>query len=446
MNFKDNLKKLRKDNNLSQEELAEKIGVTRQSVSKWESGAAYPEMDKVLQICKMFNVNINDLLNKDIKEVKEEKEVKMNINKYIDDFFGYVTKCINIFSSMKFKDKVKCVIEQLFILLVLFIIFVIVGAIGSSIVSSIFGFLPYRMYNMVFNILEGLYMLGSIIITVVLIAHIFKIRYLDYYEIVEETKDDEELDEEDKKNDKIEKVNTTINKEKIVIRDPKHSSYGFIRGLANCILFIIKFLALWIMISLTFPLIGLSMVSIISFIFMKSGLLFIGILAILVSCIIINIDVLAILFNFIFSRKSNFKTIGITFLISLITMGIGCGLFTIGLKDINFITEVDDVNIIKEDYTIDMQNNLEIINNCCRIEYVEVDRNDILIEVVTNKYNDVEVSLKNNVLTFETDYRDFMNQLKMVIDDVNNKRVLDYSNMEITIYTSKENIDKLKVH
>ena len=188
------------------------------------------------------------------------------------------------------------------------------------------------------------------------------------------------------------------------------------------------------------------MVSIISFIFMKSGLLFIGILAILVSCIIINIDVLAILFNFIFSRKSNFKTIGITFLISLITMGIGCGLFTIGLKDINFITEVDDVNIIKEDYTIDMQNNLEIINNCCRIEYVEVDRNDILIEVVTNKYNDVEVSLKNNVLTFETDYRDFMNQLKMVIDDVNNKRVLDYSNMEITIYTSKENIDKLKVH
>ena len=66
MNFKDNLKKIRKDNNLSQEELAEKLNVTRQSVSKWESGIAYPEMDKVIQICKMFNLNIDDLLNKDI--------------------------------------------------------------------------------------------------------------------------------------------------------------------------------------------------------------------------------------------------------------------------------------------------------------------------------------------------------------------------------------------
>ena len=53
MNLADNLKKLRKDNNMSQEDLAEKLGVSRQSVSKWESGQAYPEMDKVLQLCKL---------------------------------------------------------------------------------------------------------------------------------------------------------------------------------------------------------------------------------------------------------------------------------------------------------------------------------------------------------------------------------------------------------
>ena len=73
MNLADNLKKIRKDNNLSQEDLADKLGVSRQSVSKWESGQAYPEMDKVLQICKLFNLNINDLLNEDINEVKEKK-------------------------------------------------------------------------------------------------------------------------------------------------------------------------------------------------------------------------------------------------------------------------------------------------------------------------------------------------------------------------------------
>ena len=76
MNLQDNLKKIRKDNNLSQEDLAEKLGVSRQSVSKWESGLAYPEMDKVLQICKMFNLNIDELLNQDITEVKESKESK----------------------------------------------------------------------------------------------------------------------------------------------------------------------------------------------------------------------------------------------------------------------------------------------------------------------------------------------------------------------------------
>ena len=107
MNFKDNLKKIRKDNNLSQEELADKLGVSRQAVSKWESGAAYPEMDKVLQICKMFNLNIDDLLNKDIKEVADIKESKNIFNKYIDDFTSYITKTVDVFSSMKLKEKIE---------------------------------------------------------------------------------------------------------------------------------------------------------------------------------------------------------------------------------------------------------------------------------------------------------------------------------------------------
>ena len=48
MNIAENIKRLRKQHNLSQEQLAEKLNVSRQSVSKWESGLAYPEMDKVL--------------------------------------------------------------------------------------------------------------------------------------------------------------------------------------------------------------------------------------------------------------------------------------------------------------------------------------------------------------------------------------------------------------
>ena len=125
MNLSDNLKRIRKENNLSQEDLAEKLGVSRQSVSKWESGAAYPEMDKVIQLCKMFDLNIDELLNKNVNEVKDNKQSKININKYIDDFLSFVTKTINMFSDLTFKSKMKCLIEQVLIILFL----VIVGSI-----------------------------------------------------------------------------------------------------------------------------------------------------------------------------------------------------------------------------------------------------------------------------------------------------------------------------
>ena len=83
MKFSDNLKKLRKDMNLSQEDLADKLGVSRQSISKWESGVVYPEMDKMVQLCKIFNLSMDDLLNNDVAEVKNTKEAKSSINKFI---------------------------------------------------------------------------------------------------------------------------------------------------------------------------------------------------------------------------------------------------------------------------------------------------------------------------------------------------------------------------
>lgn len=80
INLAENLKKIRKEHNLSQEQLAEQLGVSRQSVSKWESNQAYPEMDKVIQLAKMFNLNVDDLLNQDIREVNREKQSKITIN------------------------------------------------------------------------------------------------------------------------------------------------------------------------------------------------------------------------------------------------------------------------------------------------------------------------------------------------------------------------------
>ena len=63
--FKDNLVELRKLYNISQEELAEKIGVSRQTLSKYETGESLPDIEKCSNIANVFSVSIDDLLNYD---------------------------------------------------------------------------------------------------------------------------------------------------------------------------------------------------------------------------------------------------------------------------------------------------------------------------------------------------------------------------------------------
>ena len=58
----------RKKAGWSQEELAEQLGVTRQSVSKWEGAQSVPDMDKILQMSRIFNVSTDYLLKDDIEE------------------------------------------------------------------------------------------------------------------------------------------------------------------------------------------------------------------------------------------------------------------------------------------------------------------------------------------------------------------------------------------
>lgn len=83
MNFGENLRLLRKNSKMSQEALAEKIGVSRQSVSKWEVGTAYPEMSNITALCSIFHCNINDLINDNIIDIDSfDKATKEDIVKF----------------------------------------------------------------------------------------------------------------------------------------------------------------------------------------------------------------------------------------------------------------------------------------------------------------------------------------------------------------------------
>lgn len=62
MNFSEKLLTLRKANDMTQEQLAEKLDVSRQSISKWESGQATPELEKIVAMSAVFNVTTDYLL------------------------------------------------------------------------------------------------------------------------------------------------------------------------------------------------------------------------------------------------------------------------------------------------------------------------------------------------------------------------------------------------
>ena len=61
--FKDNLVQMRKLLQMTQEDIAEKLGVTRQSVAKWEAGDSVPDLDKCKQLADIFGVSLDDLAN-----------------------------------------------------------------------------------------------------------------------------------------------------------------------------------------------------------------------------------------------------------------------------------------------------------------------------------------------------------------------------------------------
>ena len=61
---------LRRSHNYTQDDLAKKLGISRQAVSKWETGAAIPDLEVLLKISKLYNITINDILEPKVQPKK----------------------------------------------------------------------------------------------------------------------------------------------------------------------------------------------------------------------------------------------------------------------------------------------------------------------------------------------------------------------------------------
>lgn len=78
MNLGERLFELRKAKNLTQDDMAEKLNVTRQTVSKWETNQSTPDFDKIMPLCELFGIGVEELLTgKKPEESQEKKEEKV---------------------------------------------------------------------------------------------------------------------------------------------------------------------------------------------------------------------------------------------------------------------------------------------------------------------------------------------------------------------------------
>lgn len=106
MTLAEKITHLRSNSGMSQEELANSLMVARQSVSKWEKGESYPQVDKIMDICKLFKVSADDLLNNEkiINLNNTDKPApQVRKNKYFgtDGFRGESNKTLNATHAFK---------------------------------------------------------------------------------------------------------------------------------------------------------------------------------------------------------------------------------------------------------------------------------------------------------------------------------------------------------
>ena len=117
--LKDNLKTLRKNKGLSQEELSVKLHVVRQTISKWESGLSVPDAEMLINISELFEIPVSEILGENI-EKKEKDDLKV-----ISEKLEVINEQLSNYQKEKRKKKIQTLIVIDIIIILLFILLAI---------------------------------------------------------------------------------------------------------------------------------------------------------------------------------------------------------------------------------------------------------------------------------------------------------------------------------
>lgn len=443
MNFCNNLQKLRKNKNISQEQLAEELGVSRQAVSKWESGASYPEMDKLVLLCKIFNCNLDDLINKNITQIEDLSSSKKKLTNFIKSIGDGITKTIKMIENFSFKDLVKFIIQILVIVLVIAICRIPFSLVEDAIYNILVKYQNNIICNVFLTFFEFIISIGYSVFAIITFFYIYKVKFLNEVEVINK--------ESNKKTSDINKQ--TKSSDKYIIKSNKMTILEFLTML---LIWFLKFMVIVFMIPTLISLLTTIVCFTLFIVLLFKGLLLTGPILITISLIVFGVVLLEIMFNFIVNKKSNYKRVFIAMISSITVFGIGVLFSMIYFSDLKLIDKTSPkFKNKKMEQVISMNDSLFIYNYNGNINY-KVDPNLSNDEVkLTLSYYSNTITPKVNknddntysIGVIQSKYFRMQDYTDDIINNLKKKRVYTYygvNDINVSVFASEENINKIK--
>ena len=125
MTIAEKIKQLRKDNSMTQEDLAEKLNVSRQTISKWETSVTIPDVDNIVAISILFNITTDELLDYRAETVQKKKQFIMYMAVLLFGIIGFIVFAILLMTNQIDETSSVITINGYGIAAILFIILII---------------------------------------------------------------------------------------------------------------------------------------------------------------------------------------------------------------------------------------------------------------------------------------------------------------------------------
>ena len=449
MSFHKNLEYLRKEKNISQEDLAFKLGVSRQAVSKWESGAAYPETAKMVAMCKIFDCTLDELMNEDIAELKRNAKRSYTFNDLLDEVTNILNRTFRMFDSMNRRSIIRFLFEMflffLFFILLLNIPLNYIFRLGDEVLINIPGDVA-QLFISIWHFVTGIV---YVVVAVVSFVYIYKIRFLDKFE------EAKEIESKKAETENELSVKQEIKKDENRKVEMRKYDFGIFTFLGKIALFFIKSFVLLISFPIIFLLFCTVTGVVVGTVLMFNGVFFVGAVICLLSVIAFAVGLLNIIYNFIVNHRSNWQKLLIVFVVSIVGLGVGAGISVFEFSKMTVSSEApvhvkssvkvekfqmqEDIYLsnLMYDYVVD-----DSLGDLVKVEvtYYDVFTEDVVIQSYDNpSYIQITTKSKRSVN---------LGQLyEILIEDLKNRRLSNYTALgqyEFKVYASEENIEKLQ--